>query len=336
MTSASTDDSRDSHSPFGVLDFLAWDTDKFGRHYRGDDAEKSVRLMRDAGVGFVRFDFLWEDIEPIQGQFSFDKYDRLVDLLFKNGIKVQALLAYNPSWSSGPWNRAPDTVRYGQYANAVVSHFKDRVRHWQIWHEPDSPSFWPPQDQMQRYAALLKHVYPLLKSTDPTCVIHLGGLARSLPGALKHVYERGARDFFDVVNIHPFANPLTPDALHALQFLYQAIRRVMEQHQDVSKPVWFTEIGCPGVPEGTTAANWWLGKNPSESEQASWVSTVYGELPRWEGVEKIFWCFFRETVAHFKSGSDYDGLIRNDFSKKPAFEAYRRAVESHVFSPSKP
>jgi hypothetical protein len=321
-------DFRDSDSPFGVLEFFSWDHARFGPHYRPGDAEQAAHLMQEAGVGFARFDFLWEDIEPEEGRFVFDKYDRLVDLLLEKGIKIQALLAYNAGWA-GAWNQAPDPIRYGRYARAVVDHFKDRVRHYQIWHEPDSPMFWQPQDQMQTYVRVLKHVYPILKSVDPTCVIHLGGMSRSLPVCLKHIYERGAKDYFDVVNIHPFANPLTPDALGALRDLHHIVRGVLEQYGDGAKPIWFTEIGCPGMKDPLAAPNWWLGKNPTESIQAGWIGTIYSELLHWKGVEKVFWCFFRDTVNHFKSGSDFDGLVTHDFQRKPSFFAYRNAVERH-------
>ncbi len=322
-------DPRDSDSPFGVLDFLAWDGEKFGRHYKPGDAEKTAELMSEAGVGFVRFDFLWEDLEPHPGQFNFSKYDKLVDLIGRKGMHIEGLLAYNPRWVSPPWNQAPELVSYCRYARAVVDHFKDRVRHWELWHEPDSPDFWQPQDGMQSYVQLLKHVYPLLKTADPTCIVHLGGMSRSLPMSLKHIYEKGGRDFFDVVNIHPFANPLASGALEAIRHMHKFVYRVMENYEDGKKPIWFTEIGCPGMTDPQSSMNWWLGANPDQNTQAQWITTVYNEALRWKNVQKIFWCFFRDTRDHFKCGSDFDGLITHDFLKKPSFEAYRQLTSTY-------
>jgi len=323
------DDPRDSSSPFGVLDFLSWTHEKFNHHYTQDQTRKSLALMREAGVAFVRFDFLWEDIEPQAGHFVFDKYDRLVTETTAEGIKILAVLGYTPSWSGKSWNQAPDPEAYGRFSQAMVHRYKDRVRHWQIWQEPDSPAFWQPQNQMRQYVKLLQHVYPLLKAEDPTSIIHIGGMSRSLPISLRNVYENGGKDAFDIVDIHPFANPLTPQALEGLRFWHQAVYRVLAHYGDQAKPVWFTEIGSPGMRDPQAAPHWWLGKNPDEQTQAAWVKTVYDEMLHWKGVEKIFWCFFRDTQRHFKSGSDFDGLIRHDFSKKPSFEAYREAVQRH-------
>src|SRR4051812_20912649 len=109
-------DPRDSDSPFGVLDFLAWDHDQFQRHYQPDEVERSAALMREAGIGFVRFDFLWGDLEPQPGRFEFAKYDRIVDTLRRHGVQTTAMLAYNPSWSGKKWNAAPDLMSYCRFA----------------------------------------------------------------------------------------------------------------------------------------------------------------------------------------------------------------------------
>ena len=319
-----TNDSRDSDNPVGVMDFLAWDHAKFQYHYTPEGVEKSAALMQEAGIGFVRFDFLWEDLEPKPGQFDFAKYDRLIDTLLRHDVRAQVLLSYNPLWSGRRWNDPPDLVAYCRFARAVVDHFKDRVRHWEIWHEPDNPDFWQPQDNMQSYVKLIKSAYPVIKAVDPMSVVHLGGMSRSLPMSLKMVYHEGGKDFFDVVNIHPFANPLTPRALDAVGHMHKFIYRVMEEYDDSQKPIWFTEIGCPGMQNPQASPNWWLGANPNEQTQAEWISTVYREVLQWKNVKKVFWCFFRDTVNHFASGSDYDGLLRHDFSKKPSFEALQK------------
>ncbi len=325
-----TRDARDSESPYGVMDFLAWDHEKFNHHYRPEDVEKSAALMHEAGVGFVRFDFLWDDLEPTPGKFNFAKYDQLVDTLSKQGIRILAILAYNHHASGKGWNCAPDLLQYCKYARTVVNHFKKRIRHWEIWHEPDNPAFWQPQDDMHAYVQLLKHVYPLLKAEDPTCIVHLGGISRSLPMSLRHVYEKGGKTFFDVLNIHPFANPASEGALDAIRHMHKFVLKVMSQYGDGNKPIWFTEIGCPGMADPSSSKNWWLGANPTETVQADWITKIYGELPRWQNVKKIFWCFFRDTQDHFQCGSDFDGLIRNDFLKKPSFDAYQKMATQNV------
>jgi len=317
-------DPRDSQNPFGVLDFLAWDHSWNGYHYGADEVERAATLMEEAGVGFVRVDFPWSDIEPEKGRFDFEKSDRIVSILSKHGIRILAMLHYNAAWA-GEWNEAPSESDFLIYAEAVVDRYKDRIRYWEIWNEPDSDIYWKPQDEMKSYVSLLKAVYPVIKKVDPTSKVVLGGLSQNIPISARRVYKNGGKDFFDVMNIHPFIDPLLPNPLELLRSEYRGVRRIMNLNGDGEKPVWFTEIGCPGTGD-TTRKNWWKGRNPTEAEQAWWVEALYRESLTWEGVERVFWAFFRDTPDHFKNGIDQFGLVRLDFSKKPAYEAYQRVA----------
>ena len=102
------------------------------------------------------------------------------------------------------------------------------------------------------------------------------------------------------------------------------MRDLMQKHDDSEKRIWFTEIGSPGVKTPSRRIGWWFGEAPDEKKQASWVKDIYTNCLNWPGVDKVFWAFFRDTDQHFKSAVDYFGLVRNDFSKKPAFYTYER------------
>lgn len=324
---ASAADTRESTKPFGALAFLAWDHDWNEYHSSGDKLDKTADLLKEAGVDIVRVDFLWPDIEPTPGNFVFDKYDRIVKVLSSRGIKILAMLHYNVPWDSSTWNQRPDPEHFTRYATSVADHFKNDVKYWEIWNEPDYDFYWTPQDEMQSYTDLLKKVYPALKAVDPTCVVVLGGLSQSCSIQLKRVYQWGGKDFFDVVNIHPFVDPLQSNAMELLHGEYRGVYKVMEKNKDEEKPIWFTELGCPGI-DRADQGGWFAGKNPTEAEQADWVERIYTEPLQWKGVQKIFWAFFRDTPNHFHNGTDYFGLIREDFSKKPSFERYRSVAKA--------
>ena len=84
------------NNPFGVLEFLhwshPWNNNKYSKRV---DLEKTISLMQSAGVGWVRVDFLWGDIEPKKGEFDFAKYDRIVELLKSKGIHILGILHYS-------------------------------------------------------------------------------------------------------------------------------------------------------------------------------------------------------------------------------------------------
>lgn len=315
-------DSRDSSNPYGVLTFISW-AHPWNNQFYGDDAkvERAAALMKEAGIGFARADFLWSDLEPQEGDFDFAHQDRVINILARHGIKLLGTLNYNPLWRKVEWNTAPDRDAFIRYAREVVRHFKDRVKYWEIWNEPDHATYWMPQDGLKAYSELLKRLYPVLKKTDPTSAVLMGGLSNSVTH-LPRLYEQAGKDSFDIVNLHIFVNPLMKEASSTLHHIYTEAMKTMQDFQDDDKSIWVTEVGCPGT--NVADGGWWLGAVPNEAQQAAWLETVYREGLDWKGVEKIFWAFFRDTDHHFNNDIDRLGLLHLDFSPKPSYLSYKK------------
>lgn len=318
-------------NPFGVLEFLHWNHSWNDYKYPSNrDLKKSLSLMQSAQVGWIRLDFLWEDIEPTEGKFDFAKYDTIVKLVKDQGINILGVLHYSANWASSceEWNCPPkDNVLFVNYASKVIQRYKEQVKYWEVWNEPDSATYWKPQDGLKSYCLLLKEVYLAAKKIDPDCKILNGGLANGL-SSINHLYDNGAKDYFDILNIHFFQNPLFGEnALKAVASYPKLAYKIMSRNKDKDKRIWITEIGCPGVKLQLTVNNWWLGENPNEHQQAQWVKKVYTELLKNPQVEKIFWAFFRDTKKHWDNGVDYFGLVRWDYSVKPSFKSYKECSQ---------
>ena len=315
-------------NPFGVLEFLHWSHSWNNYKYPGDrDLKKAISLMQSAGVGWIRLDFLWEDIEPQEGRFDFAKYDNLVKLLTDRGINILGILHYSTNWASscGEWNCPPKNNKiFVNYAAQVIQRYKGQVSYWEVWNEPDSAIYWKQQDCLKSYCELLKEVYVAAKKIDPECKILNGGIANGL-ASINHLYDNGAKDYFDILNLHFFESPLHgKNAIKAVASYPKLAYKIMVRNGDARKKIWITEIGCPGVRAGLKTNNWWLGQNPNEQQQAVWVKEVYPELLKNPQVAKIFWAFFRDTKKHWDNGVDYFGLVRWDYTPKPSFKAYKK------------
>jgi hypothetical protein len=286
--------------------------------------------MSEAGVGWVRMDFLWDEIESHAGRFDFDKYDNIVNLLVRNDINILGLLDYSAPWASscGSWNCPPSDFKlFVNYARKVIEHFKDRIKYWEVWNEPDSATYWTKQDGLKSYCELLKEVYLAAKEEDPACKILNGGLSQGI-SSVNRLYDNGAKGYFDILNIHIFENPLCEGNIKAVTSYPRIAYKIMSRNGDGHKKIWITEIGCPGLETGLKVRNWWNGDNPNEKQQAIWVKQVYQELLKDQAVEKVFWAFFRDCKEHWRNGTDYFGLVRWDFSKKPSFKTYKNCFES--------
>lgn len=326
MAQEAKDKDLNMHSPFGVLEFLHWNHPWNDYKYPDERAlEKAAALMAEAGISWVRMDFLWQDIEPQEGKFEFEKYDTIVNLLARHNINVLGLLDYSADWASPrkKWNYPPrDNKFFVDYAVKVIERYKDKVKYWEVWNEPDSRVYWAKQDGLKRYCGLLKDVYVAAKKAVPGCKILNGGFAAGI-SSINRLYRNGAKDYFDIMNIHIFESPLNPTALKRIASYPKSVYAAMARNGDGNKKIWVTEIGCPGVKVGDRVYNWWMGKNPSEGLQAKWVTGALAELLKDKNVEKIFWAFFRDCKKHWGNGIDYLGLVRWDFSRKPGFFAYQ-------------
>lgn len=316
-------------SPFGALAFLHWNHPWNNHKYPNEKSlKKAAALMKKAGISWVRMDFLWDEIEPEKGEFNFSKYDRIVGLLSDSGINILGLLEYNCAWG-GKWNDPPQDNRlFVNYAVRVISRYKDKIKYWEVWNEPDSSVYWSSQDSLKSYCLLLKEVYLAAKKTDPHCRILNGGIASGI-ASVNHLYDNGGRGYFDILNIHIFESPFCETSLSKAKSYVRLVSNIMKRNGDADKEIWVTETGCPGIKKGTETANWWLGKNPSEEEQAEWLSKIYGVLLSEKPVTKVFWAFLRDCKKHWDNGTDYFGLVRWDYSLKPAFGAYRKTVKDY-------
>ncbi|MGB0714522.1 MAG: GH1 family beta-glucosidase [Phycisphaerae bacterium] len=110
-------------------------------YHRFDD---DVRLMSEIGLQGYRFSLSWSRIFPdgvgALNQSGLDFYERLVDaLLARNIVPFPTLYHWDLPLRlqlAGGWLN-PDIVSwFGDYAEAVVRRFGDRITHWTTLNEP--------------------------------------------------------------------------------------------------------------------------------------------------------------------------------------------------------
>ena len=71
---------------------------------------RSLQLAREAGVRWIRQQFLWTDLERRKGQYThettgrttWDKYDHIVDTAASHDIRIIARLDRPPEWARPP------------------------------------------------------------------------------------------------------------------------------------------------------------------------------------------------------------------------------------------
>ena len=302
------------------------------------DVERAAQLLKDAGAQAVRLDFDWDLLNPTRDEWKFDDYDAVVRSARKNNLEILGVLAYSSWWASSAQNSndwrerlytAPQSdYAYARFTYEIVKHFKNDVRAWQIWNEPNSQEFWKPQPNSARYASLLQEAYLAAKYADPDAFVVFGGLSgNGVEGSddahlannfMAQAYAAGARGYFDAMAIHPYLLPNS--GINTLREKIANARAVMNANGDANIPLWLTEIGVP------TDVPWWqTAPVQSEQDAVRWLNLVYTKL--WDLTPVIVWYQLQDRAT----GDDADahfGLLRADFSYKPAYDALRALTSS--------
>ncbi len=305
----------DASSPFGLNLSLS-------QRYAPLEMDGAGALAESLGMKWSREEISWENVEAVKGTFHWEKIDRAVELAGRHNIEILGLIGYCAAWARRtPGEHASPPADVNEYANfvgQVVARYKDRIKYWEIWNEPDSKVFWPPKPDAKEYCDLLKAAYQAAKRADPGCHVMTAGLLvginhRDNWSFLEDMYKGGAKDSFDILAMHAYCDPLSPDEGRYSERLNK-LREIMKKNDDGKKPLWLTEEGWPTAP----------GKPNSVSEklQADYLVRSHVLALGAPGVEKFFW-FLMSDGGNWES--DYEqsyGILRSNWTPKPAGVAY--------------
>ena len=202
--------------------------------------EAEFEKMRAAGIGWVRSDFLWQDIEPQKGVYRFERFDELMKSARKYGIRVLPILCYdNPRVYPGYAWQHPE--EWGRFVQEVVKRYRRELSVVEIWNEPNIP-FWKPKPDATQYAEFLKLSYGRVKAVAPEIRVAMGGTAGMDTNFYAGIYAAGGVNFMDIVNIHPYSHPYAPE-----QRLVPYLESVNKTIADNGgrQALWITEVGWP-------------------------------------------------------------------------------------------
>lgn len=331
-------------NPYGMNTFLQLEAEE-------ENVRRQLALLHDAGFGWIRQSFPWEDIE-VHGKGDFEdrrtepaksawlKYDRLVELAAEYDVAILARLDNPPAWSraagdaSGTLAPPDNFADFGDFAAAVAGRYCGRVNYYQVWNEPNIYPEWGEQDvDPEAYAALLRDAYHRITAACPSAVVVSAALAQNTePGGrnmsdllfLERMYVAGAGDAFDVLGAQAFGLWTGPTDQRASRdrtnfSRVELTRDIMVHHGDADKPIWITEMGWAAVPAGMLTA---FGR-VTRDQQARYLVDAYQRANReWPFVGPLFtWFLRRPDWSEQNQDWFYFGLVSPDWERTPAFDA---------------
>ncbi len=322
----------------GVVSDLSWGIS-------AADKQKTSAAMVDAGVRWTRIGLGWRNLEPSKGSYSsyyLADEDAAVKAATDAGAKIIVDVLESPQWASDSTNKyaAPkDPQDLANFMSFIANRYKGKVAAYEIWNEENGSRFWPSGPNAAAYTQMLKAAYPAIKAADSSAQVVFGGLANADYHYVEQAYAAGAKGYFDVMGVHPYtcnsptdywyvnANeqwvggdggyaPKTGERMTMYSYLgYREVHKSMVAAGD-NKPIWFTEMGWSSANAGCAV---------SEQTQASYLTQEYQIAGQDPYVQVALWYNFRED--YWSTGSsDWDGgfgLMRKDFTPKPAYYAFR-------------
>ncbi len=320
-------------------------------HFDQKDLDQYFESLKSLGVHWVRYDIDWSVVQKDSPtSYNWAGIDRVTATAKRYGLSSLGVITYTPRWASaescGAKLKCPpvDPAAFGRFAGQVVSRYKNSIKYWQVWNEPNLAGFLGSSSDIKKYADILREASTEIKKIDPQAVVLTGGIAASDDGQdgslspptfIQTLYKLNAKPYFDAVALHPYSYPAAPSYPEKWNSWQQisSVRQAMVANGDSAKKIWITEYGAPtGGPGNMYVINQFSFNDGSDymseaaqEEMARQAATLYkNQLGDWMG--PFFWYSLTDEGTSKDTPENFFGLLRFDGSKKPAYETFKSII----------
>jgi len=295
--------------------------------------ERFFRRCQALGVRWMRLPFEWAEIEPERGEFRWAKYDRIVQLAQGYGVQLVPTFGWErpiPAWASGaeptpgislfPGKKLPPQSLddWSEYVHRVVQRYKDAVKWWIPWNEPNLQPWWAP-DNAAGHVEFLAATWRAVRRADPDAKVLGCGMSCWDPKFYRACFEAGALEYCDAVGYHPYNMPYGPERVaDVLSRMTPGSRigwlesfdklRALIQSYGKDLPIFVEEIGQ------NTRDDFPTSTNVPEFLQARYLVQFFVVARSWGHVNGFLWFSFY--------GQPSFDLLRQDGSPKLAAVAF--------------
>ncbi|WP_217915401.1 glycoside hydrolase family protein [Miltoncostaea marina] len=295
-----------------------------------------------AGVPWITLATGWAAVQPTAdavpgpdgaGGAAWRQLEQRLRYAHSIGLKTFVQFTGAPAWATDgrPANAKgnvpprPDALpAYAAFFDAVARGLGPWIDAYSPWNEVNQPDFWDREDPVL-FAQLQRAVYPAIKNADPSALV-VSGTVYSKDGSfdfLRRAYAAGLRGGFDVVGwmLFPAVEPESPPR-PGQGFPQRNLSSILDlqgllAELDPGRRIWVVEYSystCEPRPGRAFCV--------SEAQQADYLTRAFTYMRRYLDVERLFWFSLRDKEVRDIIEANY-GLLRFDFSEKPAYSALR-------------
>ncbi len=282
-----------------------------------------IRLMREMGAKWIRFDIPWAMIETSDDNLNWTFMDAAIKEAIDKEFKIMASISMTPSWASsnGDPNGVPNLRAWEDFVKRAVSRYQDSVSLWGIWNEPNLERFWvgSTNDYIE---ILLKPASRIIHQLDPNNLVggpelaFLGSSARIDPlDFLKELKSSDGDDHLDVLTQHAYGSDHNKfiEKMEGVKLgdvvVKDGIQQILEKSGLFGMPFFLTEYGYRSNEVGN-------GKQAQYLEE----STQYLSNLGWVNMAVIYELHDDPNIP------EKWGILKDDLKTKPAFQRLKKLL----------
>ena len=180
------------------------------------DPEKAYDKISEIGVKWVRIQSGWQKTEKVKGEYDFAWLDSVVDNILKRDMTPWMCVCYGNKLYGGmaeevfgavgcpPIHTEEQREAWNNYCKALARHYRGRVKHFEIWNEPDGLHCWKHGICAEEVGEFNIVTAKALKEGNPDAYIIGGALGAINMSFEKRLFATGMLDHVDAISFHAY------------------------------------------------------------------------------------------------------------------------------------
>jgi hypothetical protein len=322
--------------------------------------------VKATGAKFTRVDLLWSEIaparptnptDPADPAYNFQRADQIVTGLRARNITPLLTVYSSPMWANGnkrtpkgqQYNPfVPNAVQFGQFMQALAQRYNGsfkpgeyapvlpRVRHYELWNEPNLRLFFQPQYRgktpvaAKNYANLVRAAYSRIKSVNRAAIVIAGVTGpkssndQTGRGTLSWLKALGSlKPKMDAYSQHIYPAVAPKDNKTKAVPSWNSIGLLLNEANRIKRgiPMYITEAGY------TTAPTRFRKVKVSFSQQNTDLRDIWSlRSVKQRRVPVIVWFNLQDNPLW------PGGLLRVNGAKKPSYNSFRAIARRSVLT----
>jgi hypothetical protein len=234
-------------------------SDQIAESYWGIQAgafdEKTLSMARAIGVKWTRIIIGWDSVEREKGRFDWSGHDATLDALLRYGITPFVTLTRGNALYTGVGRyddprlaaiygdspAAPLTAAgrsaWLRFVSGAVERYRDRIRYWEVWNEPNHRNYWGAPPNGKDYGDLVRVTVGKIRSLYPGAKIIAGSMAGISPDFTDQFLGRCDPQQIDIISFHNYGSRPENRAYRIPEF-----KRVLDRYKPGFE-IWQGECG---------------------------------------------------------------------------------------------